>query len=523
MHSAPFGLFFGRHTALPALIAALAAGAVYAITLGGTYVYDDLSFIQHDARLHDTGQWGGLWTEPYHQGVDILYRPVTSLSFALQGWLHGERTWALHLVNVLLHMGVAALVAELGRKLGGWGVGLVSGLLFAVHPVHVEAVAGLVGRAELLSGLGVLGALRLWMARPLGAGRAVAIVGLFGLAGLSKEQGMLLPLILIGALPWRGWGERYSRERRTVQLTLVALMVGFAGYVIWRENHPAIRMSWDASRLYWSINPIVEAGGADRWLLPVTVAGRYAALLVAPVRLSLDYGGDVIGPVARLGDPYLWVGIAALTAGLAAMVVAAVRRRFDLLLLLIGLGLSYGVVSNFVILIGTIMGERLMYLPSAFFVILAGYALCLLPMRVLWGVMAVLVGLGSWRTVSYAALWNQPMALYRTLMEEHPESARGYRLVAQELARQGDSQGEWEVLERGLARIPDDLDFWVYAVRRAAVEHDWARAFSLLDRAESRERARQARRGVNRPREFEEIDTWREMIRELASKEAEAL
>lgn len=508
-----------RPWGLPLLIAALLAGAAYAITLKGTYVYDDVAFIRDDARLHDVRQWGRFWTEPYHTGVDILYRPLTSLSFAIQWWLHGERPLAFHLVNVLLHMGVSVLVASLGQKLGGWTVGLLAGALFAVHPVHVEAVAGLVGRAELLCALGVLGALRLWLHRPLRIGRAMGIVALFVLAALSKEQGMLLPLILAAALPWRAWGAASlepsdppgapERERTLVKLTLVVLMFAFAGYIFWREGHPDIRMSWDRDWIIWSGNPIVEASGLNRWMLPTVVAGRYVALLVAPIRLSLDYGGHVVGPIARWSDPYLWIGLFSLIAGAAATILAWRRRRYDLLLLLLGLGLSYGLVSNFAVVIGTIMAERLMYLPSAFFLILVGYALSRIPAPLLSIVIGVLVTLGAWRTTTYAARWNQPLALYRSLMDEHPESARGYRLTARSLFLAGDRDAARAVLDRGLQRVPDDLDFWFYAARMALVDHDPQRALALLDRAQHAEAERQARLGIHRSQAFEEIETWR--------------
>ncbi|MDQ3440189.1 MAG: hypothetical protein M3478_07540, partial [Planctomycetota bacterium] len=137
--------FADRSDWRPAIAAAVLAAALFAITLGGTYIYDALFVIGIDSRLRDPSQWGKYWTKDYFNGgVDNLYRPLVSMSYAIQWWLHGDRPWAYHLVNVLLHATASGCVAELARRLGGTKVAFVAGLLFAAHPVHVEAVANVV-------------------------------------------------------------------------------------------------------------------------------------------------------------------------------------------------------------------------------------------------------------------------------------------------------------------------------------------------------------------------------------------
>src|SRR5438477_9569180 len=130
----------------PAIWSALLALILYAITLGGTYVYDDRYILLTDPRVGDTSQWGQFWTKDYFNGAaDNLYRPLVSMSYALQAKLHGRgdnRAWAFHLVNWLLHAAACAAVAELARRLTSSSpAALVAGLLFAAHPIHVEAVA----------------------------------------------------------------------------------------------------------------------------------------------------------------------------------------------------------------------------------------------------------------------------------------------------------------------------------------------------------------------------------------------
>src|SRR5213083_1070496 len=119
----------------PAIVSALLALCLYAVTLRGTYVYDDRYILLGDPRIDDVSQWKLFWTRDYFNGgPDNLYRPLVSMSYAIQAKLHGhgdDRAWAFHLVNWLLHAGVCAAVAELARRItNSSAVALIAGLLF---------------------------------------------------------------------------------------------------------------------------------------------------------------------------------------------------------------------------------------------------------------------------------------------------------------------------------------------------------------------------------------------------------
>lgn len=411
--------------ALPALLSAALALALYAVTLAGTYVYDDIFIVTQDPRLHDTSRWDEYWVSDYAAGgIDRLWRPLVSMSYAVQWKLHGDRPWAFHAVNWLLHAGVSALVAELARRLGGTRAAYVAGLLFAAHPVHVEAVANIVGRAELACAAGSLGALVVLTRRPLTGPRALAVWACFVVALLSKEQGMLLPLLMAPLVLFQvGRPVRVAeREKRVLQLLLFAVCVALAAYIVFRES--TVRFWWDRNKLDWVMNPLVRSRGADRWLMPLVLLGRYTALLVAPARLSVDYGSTVLGWEARAGDPYLWVGVAALLAWLGLLAWCAARRHWPAVFCLLGVAATYGLVANALTLIGTIFGERLMYLPSAFFLVLVGLGAARLPRRAVVPVVAVLLMLASLRTFTYARRWNDRLAFYEASFREQPRSVQ---------------------------------------------------------------------------------------------------
>lgn len=438
----------------PALTSAALALALYAVTLGGTYVYDDIFIVTEDPRLHDPSRWNEYWTVDYFAGgVDKLYRPLVSMSYAVQRWLHGDRPWAFHAVNWLLHGLVSALVAELARRIAGTRAAYVAGLLFAAHPVHVEVVANIVGRAELMCAAGMFGALVVIARRPLTGLRALAVYGCFVVALLSKEQGMLLPLLLapLAIFQLGGWPPRIpDSERRVIHWLVFGVCITLAGYIVFRENQNALRFWWDREKLDWVMNPLVRSRGADQWLMPLALLGRYTALLVTPLRLSIDYGSTVIGWEARADDPYLWLGAAALLAWIGLFALCAARRAWSALFCLLGVAITYGMVANVLTLIGTIFAERLLYLPSAFFLMLVGIGAARLPRRALPAAsvaLALLLALGSARTVSYASKWNDRLAFYQSSLRAQPGSVQLYLLLSSE-AR---VRGELELAERVIA------------------------------------------------------------------------
>lgn len=91
------------------------------------------------------------WGTPLtHSGSHKSYRPLCVLSFRLNYYFGELNPWGYHLGNVLLHMMVTAIFTKLSRIfLKQTFPTLISGLIFASHPVHTEAVAGVVGRADI--------------------------------------------------------------------------------------------------------------------------------------------------------------------------------------------------------------------------------------------------------------------------------------------------------------------------------------------------------------------------------------
>jgi protein O-mannosyl-transferase len=447
----------------PALSATALALVLYAVNLGGTYIYDDVQIIGADPRIHSVDQWPKIWRTDYFNGaVDNLYRPLTTMSYAIEWWLHGDRPWAFHLVNILLNAAVAAGVAELTRRLAGLKTAFAAGLLFAALPIHVEAVAGIVGRAEEFCTLFILIALILFVRRPLSPGRACAIGLCSVCAMLTKEQGMFLPLLLLALAILTRFRTQSEKEYNTALLLGLWLCLSLSGLIYLREQVLNLKFEWDKSFLDVSIQPLIQSSPMDHFLMVFVILGHYAQLTVFPLKLSIDYGLSVLTSVADRGDPYLYIGFATAIAGIIALIVALARRCYAAVFCLLAAGLTYGMASN-VILIGTIFGERLMYLPSAFLLIWMAMLLAKLRPPAFSAVLAILLVLGSLRTVTYAARWNDRFQFYQTSLAEQPRSIRLHELVVVELMARGDLASAEKIAADGCRVAPDYWNIWTLA------------------------------------------------------------
>ena len=165
-----------RDRAAWGLLLAAACFAAYANGLTGTFTYDDKAIVRDNLRIRAPDRISELFTTQYFggpRGTGTNYRPVLLLSYAAQWWIHGKEAMAFHVVNLLLHIAATLLLGSLFLAAGfGAPETALASLLFALHPIHVEAVTSLVGRGETLAAVLTLAFLHVGSASPRGAGAA---------------------------------------------------------------------------------------------------------------------------------------------------------------------------------------------------------------------------------------------------------------------------------------------------------------------------------------------------------------
>jgi hypothetical protein len=266
-------------------LSALAALLVCLPALRGGFVIDDAYLVVNNSSIRSLGEVPGFFVKPWGGGVGpaghvtvnaAYYRPLTSSLYAVEYAVFGPWAAGWHLVSILMDAAAAALTALLAmRTLGKAGAALLAGLIFAVHPVHTEAIAAICYQTTLLAGL--LGLAALWALGHMFDGgendrRWVALAACSsGLAGLAKEEAVVVPLL---AAAWVLLTPLVDRRRlllRSVGPMLLASVLVLA-----------------ARSAIVTGSGLTYFAGASRGVVAMTmlrVVGLYAELLVAPIRL----------------------------------------------------------------------------------------------------------------------------------------------------------------------------------------------------------------------------------------------
>lgn len=193
----------------------LLALAAYWPALHAQWIWDDDSYVTENPHLVGLGGLARIWSFTFDAQKDAWipntaqYYPIVFTTFWIERALVGLEPWLYHLTNVALHLANALLVWRLARVLALPGAAWIAAL-FALHPMHVESVAWVTERKNVLSGLFYLSAFLAYLRfDAAGADRKsartayVTSFALFVCALLSKSVTATLPLALVCASAWR--------------------------------------------------------------------------------------------------------------------------------------------------------------------------------------------------------------------------------------------------------------------------------------------------------------------------------
>lgn len=445
----------------PSLLLALVCLAANSGSLAPGFIYDDHRIVEQNDLIREVSHLPEILTRGYwisgERAVSNLYRPLTILSLAANRALLGEGALGYRLMNLVLHVLVTLLVFALGRRLAAAQRGasravrpaLLAALLFAVHPVHTEVLGLVVGRAELLAAAGSLGcvlAFLLGREREINPGAGgpwafyVLAVACFVAGFLSKENAVVAPFLAIMA---DRVGERRAFPRR------FALLSGAALAAVLDARFSAIGSLGSLEFVSSVDNPIAHAGLFPALLTALKVIAGYAGLLVWPRRFSIDYSFDAI-PLVRGGDPAaLLGGVLVLGCALAAWI--GWRRGGTAAFSLAWIGVALAPVANLFFPIGTIMAERLLYLPSVGFCLAVAFLFARVSSRILSAplaraVAAVLLLALAGQSVARLRDWRDDHAIFKAAVAVVPRSARalfGYGAACEKRGEDGEAIGAY--------------------------------------------------------------------------------
>lgn len=451
--------------------------------IAGDYTLDDgRAVLGHPAVTGDVGVWEvfgrEFWGRPLGEGWSSSYRPLTSLGFALEHRITAE-AWIHHLGNVVLYAALCAAVARFARRWCDGPIAAGVGVVFAVLPVHVENVASIVGRADVLAALFGLGALALAVperrdgARDGLGRRAIGAGGLYACALLSKESVALVPA-MAAWLAWVKVRPRTLREGWAFAPTLALSVVGL-GYLAARQQWLPVALP---ETYVAADNLLMEREGLTRVWGNLAVLGHYAELVFVPRRLCADHTyGDVFPPVTAFGTGAVWAWIG-LGLGVVFVrdAVRALRRRGD------GLGvallIAYALMGQWVIDLSVIVAERLALWPSVWLVLWVGAAASgsirqqpvavRRRIAVLVGVLAALAGA---RSVQRTLAWSDGETLQRSSLASCPAAVHSRFILANLLRERGAAEeAVWHYGVAGAGRAAFPEPFEVDAFEAEATE-----------------------------------------------------
>ncbi len=482
-----------RLSRIEALLLLLLAVLPFLNGLPADFTYDDKLIIRDNERLEQPWKLGAIFTTHYFGGslaTGQNYRPLVLLTYGVERWLHGLRPELFRGVNIVLHAGATAALAAWLLALGlPRASSLSAAALFAVLPIHVEAVTSLVGRAETLSVLLVLAAARLWLEATEGGHlRAVPyalVLGLFLAAVFVKESAVVLPgVVLIGELVrggrWRGVRAAFRESTPAVRGAFLGLAAPLA--VLFAVRHHVLGGFLLARGAgIWELeNPLVLLSPPLRALNALTISLRYAAKTFMPYGLSADHSAQALTPGAGWADGRTWAGLLVLSvAALAAWRVRRVRPLVPFGLLLFAGALFPA--SNVPFAVGTIYAERLAYLPSAGLLVMAVGLFSPerrevprpgggLPRAILLA--AAVLGYGG-ISAARNLVWRDDRALFSDMVSKFPRSAKAHYNLAYDDGRRGDVEGQRRHLEIAVALFPRYYDAWATLGKIAWTEKRW--------------------------------------------------
>ncbi|HKI13138.1 MAG TPA: tetratricopeptide repeat protein [Candidatus Acidoferrum sp.] len=419
-----------------------AAMLVYGNTLFNGFTFDDDPYILHNPTVTNLSV-SGLF---HPTRASNVFRPVTFATFALNLAVGGAHPFGYHLFNLLLHAVVTLLLYLVLRKLlesvqQGATIAWLAALLFAVHPIHSEAVASIVGRFELLAAGFLLAAWLLHL-------RDLPVLALvcFVLALMSKESAVaFVPLALAGDY---ACGKLKPLARYGWLAGVAAAYLALLWKIQGGRFGPRIISFLD--------NPLARIPASLRILNAVRIAWKYVGLHIYPATLSCDYSYNAI--LLYAGGWHTVIPMVATLLVLALWIWTLWTKRNAWFLAGAIYLIGFAATANLFVPSGTIMGERLAYLPSAGFCLLAALLWLRLEnyeRRLAWAILAVVVVALATRAVVRNRDWRDNFSLFSAGVRAVPGSAKMHFALGGEYANRGQLEAALTELQTALRIFPD--------------------------------------------------------------------
>uniref|UniRef100_A0A8C7WBH0 dolichyl-phosphate-mannose--protein mannosyltransferase n=2 Tax=Oncorhynchus mykiss TaxID=8022 RepID=A0A8C7WBH0_ONCMY len=473
----------GRYAVLLVLCA-----LCYSNSLHGEFVHDDVWAISNNPDVRPGSSLQNIFTNDFwgkrmaDNTSHKSYRPLCILTFKLNILLGGMTPLYFHVVNVCLHCAVTCLLMHTCDRcvFDDPRLAFLTALLFAVHPIHTEAVSGIVGRADVLAcmlfllaflsyvrSVGVCGS---GSADSLPSTVSVWALGASLLLGtcamLVKETGItvfgvcVLYDALVRSLTFHLSGLLRSRHLSGSKMKdLLRISVPFLKRACAVSLYVAVIMSFRLWLMGGSMPLFSEQDNPasfsphllTRFLTYCYLLAFNAWLLLSPAVLCYDWQVGSIPLVESLWDmrnvAALLLGVVMVALCLHCVMSLQRLENREVLLGVLFLVFPFIPASNLFFRVGFVVAERVLYMPSMGYCILVAHGLgrlCSVVGR--WGTTALTVStlllllLFSWKTVQQNDIWLSREALFRSGIQTLPHNAKVHYNYANFLKDRGRHQ-----------------------------------------------------------------------------------
>jgi protein O-mannosyl-transferase len=454
-----------------AIIVAAVALILYINTLGHQFALDDYSLIiENKSTQKGFAGIGEILKTSYRFGYvmseDELYRPLSKVIFAIQWQLSPNNPFPGHLTNVLLYALTGFILMLVLRKyFQSVTLAFIASLLFIAHPIHTEVVANIKSLDEILSLLFNLLTLNFIFnySKTRSTSQLVFTFISFFLAMLSKESSVTFLAVFIAA-----W---YFFVKADWKLFIKAGGAALGAFILFMLIRSSIVGGVVSLKPSAADNLIMSApDAAHRFATAVSIFGLYIQKLIFPHPLVFDYSFNQL-PVVGMGD---WQFLLTIVILLAVTILAFknISKKPVWVFGFISFLAVASVASNIIIIIGTSMGERLMYAPSlGFCIMIAGFiskagfsddALIakdhFISNKRIYIPLSIVIVLFSIRTITRNPVWKSNYNLYSNDVLLSPNSTRthyylGNLLIKEEMLSGKTPTQKDSILKKGISEL----------------------------------------------------------------------
>ena len=454
---------------------------IYYPSFNADFVFDDISAIVNNADIRtNESSWFNVFIHDYwgspidHEVSHKSYRPLTVLTFRLNFLIDHLNPFGYHLVNVLLHALVCILLARVSEsvvfshqtspKTANYYATL-SAVIFATHPIHTEAVVGVVGRAELLSALFFLSSLLSYHKHWYFISACLTVISTF-----CKEQGITALGVVVVYELTHGGKKSPPNVKRISLFTLVALVtITFRIWIMGGRNSLPVFTRFD--------NPASFSSYPTRQLTYLYLVPLNLLLLLYPFNLCCDWTMQSVPLVKNFADQRNLATLIAFTV-IFILTLKCLGQCIDHwssrkgvncgppLPLLVSLAiLPYIPSSNLIHPVGFVLAERVLYLPSIGFILILTYGLKHLQshlksayLKLLMKALLVLLVISfAGKTLTRSSDWLNEKTLFTSAIRVNPNNAKLYNNLGHYYEKQRHWSEALKCFSKAHTLQPDDL------------------------------------------------------------------